>query len=406
MTDTVDGISTEPTLPGLELPEYHGRKPTGMKSSITGSSNRITSVHEIGETVIAVVELKTKGAGHAENETDGLFYSETYKVKDLFEVRGAGGKRLLSVMRNQYRSAEEANGSKRPIDGMTEPDHFGLEGVTDASGVALTPAELAEARRDPVRAIVDERLAPVVIVFSDGSRQLWPDEFAQDTPRPAAGARYELEPGDWHYLHVAKVLSAETGETLEEWTDEQESGRLELLEEIAKEAEADGRDVLDAMHAAGYPRPEGPGAEIDRKLAETAAAKDEVRREELEIEAAERGLEGRDREDWIEKQLDAAGDADLGELIELVLPRPEDFAFVDRDLPAIKADLSTVEDRAHVLRLIKAEEGGRGRKLKIRKGALELLEARLRELPEPPLVEEDYELEPFDPGDGDVILED
>lgn len=392
-----DDLAVERPLPGLELPEYHGRKPTGMKSSITGTSNRITSVHEIGDTVVAVVEIKTKKAGHEENETDGLLYAEAFKLKDLFEVPGPAGKRLLSTLRNTYRTGEDDASGRQAIDGFAEPDHFGLEGVTDASGVALTPTELAEARQDPVRALVDTRLGPVVVVFSDGARELWPDEFPPGEVSPRAGDRFEGDddappPG---YVYVEKVLDAETGETLEEWTDEQEADRLARLEQVAAEAEADGRDPEAAMREAGGRMAETNDvvAEIDRKLAEADAAKDEVRREDLAIEAAERGLEGRDREDWIDKQLDAEQrDA------ELVLPTKADFVFVDRDVADVKTALVDVVDRDQALRILKAEEQGRGRGLKPRKGALDAITRRLGEIPEPPIVEEPYELEDLDPG--------
>lgn len=391
-----EDLAVERPLPGLELPEYHGRKPTGMKSSITGTSNRITSVHEIGDTVVAVVEIKTKKAGHEENETDGLLYAEAFKLKDLFEIPGPAGKRLLSAARNMYRTGEDALNGRQAIDGFTEPDHLGLEGVTDASGVALTPTELAEAREDPVRALVDSRLGPVVVVFSDGARELWPDEFPPGETSPRAGDRFEGDddappPG---YVYVAKVLDAETGETLEEWTDEQEADRLARLEQVAAEAEAEGRDPDAAMREAGGRMAETNAvvAEIDRKLAEAEATKEEVRREDLGIEAAERGLDGRDREDWIERQLDA----------ELVLPTGADFAFVDRDVADVKAALVDVVDRDQAARILKAEEQGRGRGLKPRKGALDAITRRLGEIPEPPIVEEPYDLEPLDPGtDGE-----
>ena len=62
-------------------------------------------------------------------------------------------------------------------------------GYTDGSGVVLTPREVAALRGDPVRAMVTDDLAPVVVVYDDASRQLWPDEYAPDQPRPAIGDR-------------------------------------------------------------------------------------------------------------------------------------------------------------------------------------------------------------------------
>jgi hypothetical protein len=72
-TDSVDVI-VQPTLPTLELPEYHGRKAVGMKTSVNGAGNRISRSHEIGERVVLVLETKVRKAGHEETD-DGLVYA-------------------------------------------------------------------------------------------------------------------------------------------------------------------------------------------------------------------------------------------------------------------------------------------------------------------------------------------
>ncbi len=86
----------------------------------------------------------------------------------------------------------------------------------------------------------DDRVAPVVIVYADGARELWPDEFAPETPKPVAGEMFLTDAGD--EVHVAKVLDSVTGETLAEWTDEQEDERLKATEDRLAADEEKGDD--------------------------------------------------------------------------------------------------------------------------------------------------------------------
>lgn len=225
----LDPIENQPALPDLELPDYHGRKPIGMKTAVNGAGNRISRSHDIGERLVIVLEARVRKAGHEETD-DGLIYAETLKVVDLFEIGGDPGKRLLSNVRQAYRSADDASMGRTALPGG--------EGWTDGSGTALTPDEVAEIRGDPTAAMRDERATPVVVVFSDGLRQLWPDEFDKDAPRPAAGDRFEDE-GETAagYTYAAQLLDASTGETLAEWTDEQEAARLLELEQAAETEE-------------------------------------------------------------------------------------------------------------------------------------------------------------------------
>lgn len=232
-----DEIIVETPLPGLEIPEYHGRPAVGMKTSLTGAGKRINGPHEIGDRVILVIEARLKKAGHEETE-DGLVYAETLTVRDQFEVQGPAGPRLLSAMRIAYRSASDKASGRTPLANLTD-EHGDVDlGIVDGSGVRLTRAELSELRGDPLRAMFDARVAPVVVVYADGARELWPDEFLPETPKPVAGEMFVTGQGD--EVHVAKILDSVTGESLDEWTDEQESDRLQTLEEkLAAEEKGD-----------------------------------------------------------------------------------------------------------------------------------------------------------------------
>lgn len=387
-TDAVDVTTRQETIPTLELPEYHGRAPVGMKTSLNGAGNRVTREHSIGDRVVLVIEAKVKKAGHEETD-DGLIYAEVLKVTDLFEIQGDPGRRLISAVRQSYRTADDVAKGREPLKDGDED--FSVAGITDASGVALTPAELAELRGDPVRAMLDEAMTPVVIVYSDGARELWPDDFDGGAPRPEPGERFETaDDGD---VYVERILDAETGETVAEWTREQEEDRLLELEkrleaeERAEEARAVPEDVDgDTIPQEGDEEPvdefevgdSDPGAPpIDGDLDELA---DEAFDDPLE-EKRRAALEGaplpgeEEGSNVVPIRTPAADLAD-----ELGEPTPDDYAFVDRGISEILEDLPEVSDPARLRRLAEAERRGRGRGLKTRKGALESIEAALADV--------------------------
>jgi len=377
----------QPSLPSLELPEYHGRQPVGMKTSVNGAGNRISRPHSIGDRVVAVIELKVKTAGHEETD-DGLVYAEKHKVVDFFEVQGDPGARLLSAVRNAYRTADDAKSGREPL-----PD-LGTAGVTDASGVALTPSELAElAGLDPVRAMLDDDATPVVVLYSDGARELWPDDFDAGAPRPTAGEKFDA-PGEGPaaYVYVEKLLHAETGETVAEWTPEQEDARLLELEEeqAAEEARAEGRTTPDDVDG------EPIGQEVDEEapLDDWEIAGEEV--DDLEdiedgdtVEDFDEGLEPMaspelpeetdDDEDQGADVVDFPGAA-AKLAAELDEPDDVDFALIDRKITEIVPELDHIGDLRQARRLVEAEKRGRGRGLKPRSSLLDALHARVAEL--------------------------
>lgn len=348
---TVD-LTVQPTLPTLELPEYRGRKPIGMKTSINGAGNRVSRPHGIDDRVVLVLEAEVKRAGH-EKTDGGLVYAEVLKVRDLFEISGDVGLRLLSTVRQQYRVAEDDREGRQPMPGVA--------GWTDESGTVVSPEELAELRGDPARAMGDERVTPVVVLFSDGARQLWPEEFDAGEARPVVGDRYADERfggGPASYVYVAKLLHADTGETLEEWTDAQEEVRSSLASWSSIR-----REPVTSPRTGSSPRESTP--------AEIARAGD-------------------------------APDEGFADVVAFTGPTADHYKFIDRNAPDIKIDLPGITDRDYLMRLIKAEENGRGRGLKPRKGVLDMIGRRSAELfsahpavPAPEVVEPDG----FEPGE-------
>lgn len=365
-TDAVD-VTVQPTLPTLELPEYHGRKSVGMKTSVNGAGNRISRSHEIGERVVLVLETKVRKAGHEETD-DGLVYAETLKVVDLFEVQGEPGKRLLSTVRQAYRTSDDERLGRAPL-----PLEEGVELVADETGTVLTPTELAELRGDPAAALTDDRLSPVVVVYSDGARELWPDDFDAGAARPSAGDRFELEGSDGgpvDYVFAKELLHAETGEKLEEWTEEQENARLLELEH-AEEAKERAETVTERARAdedvilEDDPEPVG----FDPPEVEEPALPGEP-------EAFDDGLEPLEPT-FVE---DEEGFADVVPGNFPVEPTPDDYGFVDREIAELPGLLEQVADLAEARRILEAEKRGRGRNLKTRKGAVDLILRRIAAL--------------------------
>lgn len=231
MTDTTDTeVHTQAALPGLELPEHYGRPAVAQATKLTGSGKRVLGEHEVGSRVVFLVEGRCASAGTFKTDADGnLDYSETFTITDLFEVHGPAGMRLLSSMRQAYRTSDD------DVDAEGRQRVDGAHGVTDESGVMMTATEVAQLRGDPVAAAFDKRMAPVVVVYSDGAREMWPEEFESMTPRPEAGEVFHAHDGS--EVVVSQILDAVTGEKIGVWTDDQERERLD-----AAEADDEGSD--------------------------------------------------------------------------------------------------------------------------------------------------------------------
>lgn len=322
----------------LELPEYHGRKPVGMKTGITGAGNRLSRPHGIGDRAVLVVEVKCKKAGH-EDTDDGLVYVESMKVVDLFEVAGDPGARLLSTLRSAHRTAKDKLEGKDPI------PELGTVGYTDASGVVLTDREVAALRGDPVRALVSDDLTPAVVLYEDGSRLVWPDEYDAGTPRPAIG---EIAGVGEDATPVVDLLHHATGES--------------LVVEVSDGTQiiADDDPVLD-------PFPD-----------ETTF--DGLVQDDEDDDGGYGDVEDYDAPATSGETPSLPGEEDDDNVVSLSLPTSEDFVFVDTTVPKLKEKLVDVDDLEHAKRLLTAEKQGRGRGLQWRKSALDAIHARIEQI--------------------------
>lgn len=399
-------------LPVEELPEYHGVKAVGMKTKLNGAGNRIARPTDLKEKTVLVIEAVTKASGH-EDTDDGILYVENRKVLDLFELPAEQGRLLINSLRQASKAADPGR-----IPGIDDTEiAAGTKVITDASGVAMTPSEIAE-----VHGIaVDPGLSPCVLVFVDGSRGLWPDDWAGlGQSRGELGGTMRrpgsTTPGD--VLQIVEILHHDTGESLARWTDEDEDERLRLLEEEALEDERENarldREATEELEAgrASSPGPddasfEGWSEEEDRRrvreimrtvleLEENADLLDPVKAAAAILEAEPADLPPTVVErltaevleellGLVDRLTPAGGpfdgpDDELEADVEPDLPTAEDFAFVDCKEDELRPKLEAVVDHAHALRLLKAEEQGRGRGLKPRKGILERLEKHAQAL--------------------------
>ena len=336
----VDDVTHQPMIPTLELPQYHGRAPVGMKTAVSGAGNRLTRPHGIGDRVILVIEAKVKKAGHEETD-DGLVYAETLKVVDLFELDRDPGARLISTVRSAYRTSEDSMKGRSAI-----PD-LGDVGYTDAAGVVLTPKEVAALRGDPVRVLVTEGLTPAVVVFDTGHRDLWPDDYDKDDPRPFVGEVFNGDTED--ELTVVELLHHVTGESLELVTAPATSDPGDLGEMIGEHLDAAVPTVLE-------PDPTGDAVagwdDVDPYASETFEV------DPLAPEAPPLPGEEQNSNE---------------------LPTADAFAFVDCPIPELRTKLADVADLVLLRRYLNAEKQGRGRALKYRQGALDAIHARIND---------------------------
>lgn len=302
-----------PTLPGLELPDYHGKPPVGMRTGLTGAGTRISRAHSIGDRVVLVIEAKCNASGHKDTD-DGILYVENLKVVDMFELSADQGSRMLAVLRTLHRQAKDQAEAKAPI------PELGDVGYVDASGVLLLPEEVAELRGDPVRAVLAESMTPVVVVYSDGERMLWPDEYGPDTPRPEIGSEADDDHGN--AVSVVELLHHATGEPIG----------------VEPAPRADAPPV-----PADVPEPAPLAAVPDLPPAPS---------------------------DWEDP-----------EPVDDETPRPGDFVFVNVGMPELRRRLAEeLDDVTVARRILAAEKAGRGINAKPRPGAVKAIEETIARL--------------------------
>jgi hypothetical protein len=361
-----------PKLP-LPLPAYHGQEPAEMKSTFSGLKDQLRKAHERGERLVSVIEWKVSETGHRET-ADGVLYVEALTAAEFYEVEGDAGRRLLAHVRQHGRDADDGAAGRAPL--VNDGEDAAAHGVVTENGTVATGEEIAELRGDPVAALEDASRTPVVVVYSDGERFLWPEEYPEGTARPVAGEESDADGG---VVYVEKLLHHETGETIAEHTPGQRDEVLEAKEQAAAVAEAEDTGGAAEPDDGAGPFPDAP---LEPDVAAELAA----------------GLASASSQ--------AAGESD-----EIpFLPGPEHFAFVDRKGEEIFAELDGISGdagRDFLLRATKAEEQGRGRGLKPRAGVLEKLEKRAGVifLEGEPKTDPPADAGSFEPPDGELEVD-
>lgn len=219
--------------PSFELPEFEGQVPTGVLTNINGSGQRITRPLHNDSTVILVIEATVTSVNH-KNVSGGLKRIQTLGVKDLYEIEGKDGIKLLSNMRLRAKQSDDERAGRLTIPGIEPKTNHGL--TLDGSGVALTDDELAAAKGEDRKDELLDGNEPVVLVFSDKSRAKWPDDYVgTDYTVPFAGDIMTNPNNEDKVVavQVVQVLDVADGSIIEEWTQEQEDQRLKDLEENA-----------------------------------------------------------------------------------------------------------------------------------------------------------------------------
>lgn len=241
MSDDAADIAVQPALPSLELPEFEGIIPVAVLTSLTGTGQRVHRAIHHGEKVILLVEAELDDVRHPRTK-EGIKRKQILKATDLYLLEGKAAKRILSGAKEAYRLADDARHGRQALAMGAAAAVLGQTGFTDASGSPLSEEDLAEIRGDVVgRYAADRSLDGVVVILEDGTRALWPDDWrGTGVGRPKAGDVVS-RPGDdseGGELRVVRVDDADTGEVIEEWTDEDEDARLAALEEKARREEA------------------------------------------------------------------------------------------------------------------------------------------------------------------------
>ncbi|HRE00725.1 MAG TPA: hypothetical protein PLV68_05465, partial [Ilumatobacteraceae bacterium] len=158
-------------------------------------------VLSVDDEVVLITKAKVVRVGV---ESDGTTRTITMKLKPsgTFPLPQEEGRERYARAASEHRVGVAERSGEYPLPG------YGDVGYTDGSGVVLTDAEVAERQG---RGLPVVEVIPAVVVYSDRSRVMWPDDFASGAVRPQIGdALNEDEPE----VMVEDLLDAKTGESL------------------------------------------------------------------------------------------------------------------------------------------------------------------------------------------------
>lgn len=154
--------------------------PVGTKTQVSGATERLRPL-DYDERVVVVLEATVRSAG-VKPSGDGPIWVQALKAGDFYLLDGPLGAAVLDKLRAERRSAEDQAAGIEVLPGF--------DGVTDASGVVVTPGDEADlAGEEPE--LPDENLPTPDTVTEDEEVINLPPESALEKLTDDARAEYE-----------------------------------------------------------------------------------------------------------------------------------------------------------------------------------------------------------------------
>src|SRR4051812_6699650 len=107
---TVADIGVQPSF-DFDLPDFEGVKPVGVVTRLNGAGERIVRPMHYEEKVVLVVEAEVTGVGPGKTSA-GMKRVHTLAVRDVYEIEGKPGRRILNALRQAYRTADDRRNAR------------------------------------------------------------------------------------------------------------------------------------------------------------------------------------------------------------------------------------------------------------------------------------------------------
>ena len=224
----------------LEAITFEGKPVAAIVTKLSGSLDEVARPIHPGDRGYVLVEWKFGGANH---NGDPLKRTQTLDVHGAFEVGQAEAEPLMAAHRAAAVAARDEALGRRSLGAEVDDT---VQVTTNADGVVMTAAELAEARGDLLPA--DRSFA---VEFLGGARGVWPEAWlglGQTLAAVGGTMRLPESTALGEVDQVIRWVDLESGEALAEWTEGDEEARLADLEQALAVAEAKAdREVVEAM---------------------------------------------------------------------------------------------------------------------------------------------------------------
>ncbi|MCU1488318.1 MAG: hypothetical protein JWN67_5064 [Actinomycetia bacterium] len=105
-----------------QLPEHNGQVPSGVVTTFTGTSSRLTRPLSAEDEVLVLVPCRVTEEGHRV-VTDGLHRLQKLKATDMFLLEGplaADAQKLLNKARKNASALDDASKARAPLPGIND----------------------------------------------------------------------------------------------------------------------------------------------------------------------------------------------------------------------------------------------------------------------------------------------